>query len=335
MKLNQNNLNKGNYYIGLDVGTNSVGWAVTDEDYNILKYKGNAMWGVRLFEEAEDASTRRTSRTARRRLARRNQRLMLLQLMFNDAIAEIDSGFFTRLHESALHSEDKQGTKYSLFADKNFTDKDYYKKYPTIYHLRRELVGTNEPHDVRLVFLALHHIMKHRGHFLYEGADSGDIVTTVTALEALKEFIAEEYEVDFSPADKQAFILAMERNDIGVTARKKLLKEAAALECGAEDQLNLNAVCDMLAGATVSFKDLFNDDELKNAEIRSFCLKNNLEDNFDVLSAVLGERVGILTLAKQVFDAARLSQICRGAGSISEAKISLYEKNNGSACSSA
>ena len=30
------------WYLGLDVGTNSVGWAVTDPDYNIRKCKGNA-----------------------------------------------------------------------------------------------------------------------------------------------------------------------------------------------------------------------------------------------------------------------------------------------------
>lgn len=29
------------YYIGLDIGTNSVGWAVTDEYYNVLKFRGN------------------------------------------------------------------------------------------------------------------------------------------------------------------------------------------------------------------------------------------------------------------------------------------------------
>ena len=28
------------YYIGLDVGTNSVGWAVTDTSYNLLRAKG-------------------------------------------------------------------------------------------------------------------------------------------------------------------------------------------------------------------------------------------------------------------------------------------------------
>ena len=36
MKNNKNNIKTGEYYLGLDVGTNSVGWAVTDKDYNIL-----------------------------------------------------------------------------------------------------------------------------------------------------------------------------------------------------------------------------------------------------------------------------------------------------------
>ena len=32
------------YYLGLDIGTNSVGWAVTDENYNLCKYAGKRMW---------------------------------------------------------------------------------------------------------------------------------------------------------------------------------------------------------------------------------------------------------------------------------------------------
>ena len=28
------------YYIGLDIGTASVGWAVTDESYNVPKFNG-------------------------------------------------------------------------------------------------------------------------------------------------------------------------------------------------------------------------------------------------------------------------------------------------------
>ena len=53
------------YYIGLDVGTNSVGWAVSDPEYNVLRFKGNSMWGARLFEEAKPAADRRAARIAR------------------------------------------------------------------------------------------------------------------------------------------------------------------------------------------------------------------------------------------------------------------------------
>lgn len=38
-----------NYYLGLDIGTNSVGWAVTDDEYNLCKFKKKDMWGIRLF----------------------------------------------------------------------------------------------------------------------------------------------------------------------------------------------------------------------------------------------------------------------------------------------
>ena len=42
-----------NYYLGLDMGTSSVGWAVTDENYNLMRKKGKDLWGVRLFKEAK------------------------------------------------------------------------------------------------------------------------------------------------------------------------------------------------------------------------------------------------------------------------------------------
>ena len=58
--------NQKDYYIGLDVGTDSVGWAVTDTEYNILKFKGNAQWGIRLLDESNTAEERRAFRASRR-----------------------------------------------------------------------------------------------------------------------------------------------------------------------------------------------------------------------------------------------------------------------------
>lgn len=40
------------YYMGLDMGTGSLGWAITDTEYHILRRHGKALWGVRLFESA-------------------------------------------------------------------------------------------------------------------------------------------------------------------------------------------------------------------------------------------------------------------------------------------
>ena len=37
------------YYLGLDMGTSSLGWAITDERYHLLRAKGKDMWGVRLL----------------------------------------------------------------------------------------------------------------------------------------------------------------------------------------------------------------------------------------------------------------------------------------------
>lgn len=38
-------MQKKDYYLGLDVGTNSVGYAVTDEEYQLMRFKGEPMWG--------------------------------------------------------------------------------------------------------------------------------------------------------------------------------------------------------------------------------------------------------------------------------------------------
>ena len=70
------------WYLGLDIGTASVGWAATDTEYKIIRKNKKRLWGVRLFEEATTAQERRTYRSNRRRLARRKWRLNLLEELF-------------------------------------------------------------------------------------------------------------------------------------------------------------------------------------------------------------------------------------------------------------
>lgn len=61
------------YYLGLDIGTDSVGYAVTSERYDLLKFHGDAAWGSTIFDAASLSTERRTFRSARRRLDRRQQ----------------------------------------------------------------------------------------------------------------------------------------------------------------------------------------------------------------------------------------------------------------------
>ena len=40
----ENTSGQEKYYLGLDMGTSSVGWAVTDDQYEIIKKHGKALW---------------------------------------------------------------------------------------------------------------------------------------------------------------------------------------------------------------------------------------------------------------------------------------------------
>lgn len=319
------------YYIGLDVGTNSVGWAVTDPEYNVLRFKGNSMWGARLFEEAKPAADRRAARIARRRLERRKQRLLYLEEFFSAEIGKSDPLFFRRLHESALFPDDKTaGTgKYTLFNDPGFTDRNYLRRwYPTVYHLRSELVHSSEPHDPRLVFLALHHIIKHRGHFLYETSENGDECPTVdAAMRELTEYLSAEMNVELG-LEPEYFTILTDRN-MRISQKKAALRAALGRSVQTEESgADIQALSDLLAGAKVKLAALYDDESLKNAEPASVALSDDLDAVFDALSSALGERVELLLAAKKVFDAARLSEMRGGEAYLCDAKVRQYEKNH-------
>ena len=53
------------YFLGLDIGTDSIGYAVTNKSYDLLKFHGDPAWGVTVFDEAALGTERRAFRTAR------------------------------------------------------------------------------------------------------------------------------------------------------------------------------------------------------------------------------------------------------------------------------
>ncbi|WP_459128271.1 type II CRISPR RNA-guided endonuclease Cas9 [Latilactobacillus curvatus] len=156
------------YNIGLDIGTSSIGWSVVDDQSKLVSVRGKYGYGVRLYDEGQTAAERRSFRTTRRRLKRRKWRLGLLREIFEPYITPVDDTFFLRQKQSNLSPKDQRKLypQTSLFNDR--TDRAFYDDYPTIYHLRYKLMTEKRQFDIREIYLAMHHIVKYRGHFLNE-----------------------------------------------------------------------------------------------------------------------------------------------------------------------
>ena len=310
------------WYLGLDIGTASVGWAATDTEYKIIRKNKKRLWGVRLFEEAKTAEERRGYRSSRRRLARRKWRLNLLEELFTQEIAKIDSNFFLRLKESQYHYEDKtHQVPYAIFNDKDYTDKDYYKEYPTIYHLRTKLMTEENP-DIRKVFLAIHHILKNRGHFLLQGQSfkAGNLNNLIKELLEL-DILHVGFEVTEKVVDKIADI-SLEKK----TSKDKLndIKELYPKE------KQLLEVFRLIFGGKPSLDKLFAIDEYKelDAAIKSVSFKEKIyEEVRHDYEQVLSNYIELLDLAKLVYDSIILSDIKKEGKTLSESKVDLYNKH--------
>ena len=314
------------YYLGFDIGTNSVGWCVTDLDYNVLRFNKKDMWGSRLFDEAKTAAERRVQRNSRRRLKRRKWRLNLLEEIFSDEIMKIDSNFFRRLKESSLWLEDKNSKeKFTLFNDDNYKDYDFYKQYPTIFHLRNELIKNPEKKDMRLIYLALHSIFKSRGHFLFEGQNLKEIKNFETLYNNLITFLEDNginKSIDKDNIEKLEKIIC--DSGKGLKDKEKEFKEIF------NSDKQLVAIFKLSVGSSVSLNDLFDTGEYKKGEVEKEKIsfrEQIYEDDKPIYYSILGEKIELLDIAKSFYDFMVLNNILSDSNYISEAKVKLYEEH--------
>lgn len=319
-----------NYYLGLDIGTNSVGWAVTYPNYSIANFNRKSMWGVRKFEEASTAEDTRLARTARRRLDRRKDRLNFLQDVFKETINKVDPAFFERMKNSGLHCEDKSvKTKNSLFDDKDYTDEDYYNEYPTIYHLRKHLMNTKEEQDPRLVYLALHHILKYRGHFLFEGdlKNENNFDALIHDFNEWTFNLFDEKMFDLNDEFIQEFANYIRDRNITQSDKQKWMKNHINKKASPENKKIFTQISRILAGLKVTdIGAIFIDKELEEKvplEINS----DDIEIIIDGLSFLNEDDKQLIYSAKAIFDWSILEEILRGERSISYAKAKSYEEH--------
>ncbi len=311
------------YFLGLDCGTESVGFAVTDDEYNILKFNGKAMWGSHLFDEALTAESRRAQRCARRRLQRKKERINITQALFSKEIDKIDPTFFLRLNDSAFHEEDRrERQKNSIFNDSSFKDKDFFKKYPTIFHLRRELIYSTEPHDVRLVYLAVSHIMKNRGHFLFPGDNFKAALDLSEVLEETKETFRNIYDEELELPEHRLIESALQEKSKG-KRKEELSKLIDTL-----DKKLKTEIIKLFIGNKVKAEKLFFKEEYKDLKDIDFSSSSYDDQILPELEANLeSEEFKFINLAKSIYDWSLLAFVMSGHPTLSEAKVSLYESN--------
>lgn len=334
------NRGKIKYYIGVDIGTNSVGWAVIDENGYLLNKGKHHLWGSRLFDQAQTAQNRRNYRSSRRRYNKRKERIRLLQMIMSDMVLEVDSSFFIRLEKTTfLDKEDKKAIlkdnykmNYNLFCDEDYNDKDYFKVYPTIYHLRKKLCESDEKADPRLIYLALHHIVKYRGNFLYEGQELHlEPSNKEEDLKILFDILGKNNDTVYDISEEQIqFILKTVVENISKTA--KVDECMSQLKLNSEDKKIVKEFMRGLVGNKFNVSKLYMHEDLQfdDEDLKLQFSDKSYEEKIMEYENVLEEKMEFIDLMQQFYSWIELSKIVGSDSqhaSISGAMVNIYERH--------
>lgn len=328
--------------LGLDIGTNSIGWALVDENNKIIKKNGHSFWGVRLFEEGKSALERGNNRRNRRRLARRKERVNIIRELFLKEINDIDPSFYERLDDSFYFAEDKRNKNIHNLFITGYTDKEFFNEYPTIYHLRNAMMKEDRKFDIRMLYLVVTHIVKYRGNFLYTGEEFSfsDISIVSDFFESFNNSLSKlsnEFEEDEYYSEK--FFGKVELNESFYTSLKEILvnisgitnKKNKLIELFKVDKKSLynELVIPLLSGTKVNLANLsiIKDRKYEKIEIEfNDELEKKLEDAVSLISE-LSEVLELIKVLKNVIDYYFINKVLGNNDSISAAMIKIYEKH--------
>lgn len=189
-----------------------------------------------------------------------------------------------------------------------------------MFHLRKELTK-NPAKDIRFLYLALHSILKHRGHFIssvdYEVEQS--INNTKDVINSLVELYNEIYCEEFGKLS-----LITNENDISFLFEQKLSKTQAKKE--AKIIFNApkgiaSAICECLVNGQFNTK-IFN----KDYEVKvDFNLE---EDKMNEAETILSEdEFELLLKLKETFQLIQLKKILNNQEYICDAMVEIYENH--------
>ncbi|OJG19241.1 CRISPR-associated protein cas9/csn1, subtype II/nmemi [Enterococcus canis] len=277
-------------------------------------------WGVRLFDEGKTAEKRRGSRTTRRRLRRRRNRIEYLRAFFAEEMVKVDPNFFYRLDESFLVLEDKLHERHPIFTTVE-EEIAYHQEFPTIYHLRKTLADSDEKRDLRIVYLALAHLIKYRGNFLIEGK----LNTENSSINETFKLFLQVYNQTFTYQNDGSFINHLDETTevefpfTEKVSRSKKAENVLKLFPNEKSNGTFMLFLKLIAGNQANFKRTFNLEE--DAKLQ-FSKEEYEEDLENLLSLVGDEYSDVFAAAKNAYDAVELAGILTVNDRSTKAKLS-------------
>lgn len=312
--------------IGLKVDTTHVGWCVTKE-FDIVK-KNKQLIGVDLFNEASTNEERRVFRSTRRMNQRKSERIKFLTDVFEKELNKKDINFITRLKESGLLEEDRS-VKGNIFESKE-EEKAFFRKYPTIYHLRSHMIQNGDD-DIRLLYLSLLHMFKHRGNFLLKDVNAQSALSFQKTYKELRIAVLDVVTLPKEPEiiDLIENIISSKKNN-----KQKLSEIMELLGFGTKDKA-YTTIFQLLLGMKGDIKNIF---PSQLEEYDGNTKMNFTEcDDYDTLKAPYEtyleiEQIRILDAVKAVYDWSKLTFILKGEKYISDAMVRSYNKHSEDLC---
>lgn len=310
------------YYLGLDPGTASIGYAVTDLNYNLVRKGQKYLWGTRLFLSGKTAKDRRVNRASKITLMRKKYRISLLQDIFSNEILSIDNGFFIRIKESMYHSEDKSVIQLNgLFNDKSFDDKDYFKKYKTIYHLKKDIIDGNV-HDPRLLYLAISHSLKHRGHFLFEDQSFSNDGNFNELFKSLNEYLEEEGITTSFYLNVENVESILKNTKLGINSKSKEIQGISTTKFDEKQK----SIIQLLVGGKIKLSKIF--DEVEKEDDISISFKEKFDESYPKIELLLEDKTALIDIIKSIYDWMILSDILKNKKYLCEAKVETYQQHH-------
>lgn len=202
-----------------------------------------------------------------------------------------------------------------------------------MYHLRYALATQAGPFDVRLLYLAVQHIAKHRGHFLFDNLDASKVNDFNAVFSEVENYVRDEMGIeDWSCQNIDELAKVLCDVNLGRTTKQKAMQ--SLLPAKSKQQ---KAILQLFSGGKAKLAELFDDEELDDCEKKSISFQDDDLDEIEpVLTAALGERYEGLLRFKAIYDWSLLAKILHLDAEkkddseqhlLSECKVQVYEEH--------